>query len=257
MTQDRGPLVEVAPGYRTVLSDDGDGPALVLLHGTPFDARAWDPVVEALSGHVRAVRYDLRAHGVARDVPVTDYRVLAGDVVAILDMLGIPDAHVVGHSWGGQVAQQTALDHPGRVNRLTLACTRAGPFPAFAPVVHGLRHGTIARESSLGRWFTPEELAHPDAVVDAARRWLRAAALPRWADALEMISTFDVLARLDQIVVPTDVVAAQHDGVADVAHMASMADAVPGSRFEVLDGARHLAPLQRAAELADILRTPR
>src|SRR4028119_901963 len=151
-------LVEVAPGLRTLLRDEGQGRVVVLLHGTPFDVRAWDPLVGALGGGCRTVRFDARGHGTATAVPVADYRQLATDVVAVLDRLDIDDAHVVGHSWGGQIAQQVALDHPQRVNRLSLLCTRASPFPAFASVVTSLRDGTADKEASVARGFRRAEL---------------------------------------------------------------------------------------------------
>lgn len=246
-------LVEITPGYRTRVRDEGAGRPVVLLHGTPFDLRAWDPLVDALGGRCRTVRFDARGHGVATTVPVPDYGRLASDVAAVLDRLGIDDSHVVGHSWGGQIAQQVALDYPDRVSRLSLLCTRAAPFPAFVPVVQGLRDGTADPEASLARWFSRDELAEPDSVVTAVRGWLRAADPSRWADALAMISTFDVLGRLDRIRVSTDLVAAELDGVADPAHMARMADALPHSSLHVLPGTRHLVPLQRPADIATIL----
>jgi 3-oxoadipate enol-lactonase len=246
-------LVEVAPGLRTLLRDEGQGRIVVLLHGTPFDVRAWDPLVGALDGRCRTVRFDARGHGTATAVPVADYRQLATDVVAVLDRLDIDDAHVVGHSWGGQIAQQVALDHPQRVNRLSLLCTRASPFPAFASVATSLRDGTADKEASVARWFSRDELAEPDSVAVAVRAWLRGADPHRWAEALELISTFDVLDRLHRVGAPTDVVAAEFDGVAVPGHMAQIADTLPDASLRVVTGTRHLLPLQYPDEIARIV----
>ena len=65
-----------------------------------------------------------------------------------------------------------------------------------------------------------------------------------------MIATFDALAQLPRIAVATDVVAAEHDGVAVPEHMARIADALPTASLRVIVGARHLAPLQRPDEVA-------
>jgi 3-oxoadipate enol-lactonase len=253
MERTHGDLVEVAPGYSTTVLDEGAGRAVVLLHGTPFDLRAWDPLVGALAGRCRTVRFDARGHGVATAVPPGDYAQLASDAVAVMDRLDIADAHVVGHSWGGQTAQQVALDLPERVNRLSLICTRAAPFPAFDAVAAGLRDGTADKEASLARWFTPDELARPGQVVDAVRAWLRDADPQRWAEALEMIAVFDVLDRLHRVAVPTDVVAAEHDGVAVPDHMAEMAAALVDASLTVVPGTRHLLPLQHPDVVARIL----
>lgn len=256
-------LVEVAPGFRTRLMDEGasgdgaaDGAAMVLLHGTPLNADAWDPLVTALVGR-RVVRFDARGHGVAAAVAVGDYARLAADVIAVLDTLELRDAHVVGHSWGGQIAQRVVLEHPERVRRLSLLCTRASPFPSFHDLAVTVRSGTADVEALLERWFTPAECAQPDGVAATVRQWLQTADVDRWADALEMISTFDDLDELDRVTVPADVVSAELDAVATPQHMACMAEAIPSGVLHVLAGARHLVPLQRPAEIARVLLEPR
>jgi len=250
-------LVEVVPGYRTRIVDQGDrsdeGAAVILLHGTPLDLHAWDPLVPALIETRRVVRFDARGHGTAQGVPVPDYARLAADVVAVLDHLDLPGAHVVGHSWGGEIAQRVAVEHPDRVRRLSLLCTRASPFPPFHDLAATLRTGTVDREALLGRWFTQEERAEQDGAAATVRQWLRAADVDRWAEAVEMISTFDDLAHLATVTVPVDVVAAELDAVATPQHMAELAGALPDATFRVLHGARHLAPLQRPDEIARIL----
>ncbi|MEJ2871249.1 alpha/beta fold hydrolase [Actinomycetospora sp. OC33-EN08] len=251
-------LVEVRPGYRTRVVDEGDpgGPAIVLVHGTPLDLRAWDPLVPRLSPSHRVVRFDARGHGSAAAVPVPDATTLAADVVAVLDHLDLPDAHVVGHSWGGEIAQRMAVEHPARVRRLSLVCTRASPFPPFGDLATTLRAGGADLDALLGRWFTAEERAEPGGAAGTVRAWLAAADVERWAEALEMIAHFDDLSELSRVAVPTDVVAAELDAVATPEHMAQMAEALPDATLHVLRDARHLVPLQRPDEVADALLAP-
>lgn len=247
---------DLAPGYRTRVVDEGAGEALVLLHGTPFDADAWDPLVPLLAGR-RVVRFDARGHGVAAAVPVGDVARLAADVVAVLDRRDIARAHVVGHSWGGETAQRVALDHPDRVARLSLACTRASPFPPFTALAATLRSGRADLETLLGRWFTDAERAEPGGVAATVRRALHTADPERWAGALDQIAAFDDLAELGRVTVPADVVAAELDAVSPPEHMTLIADALPAGVLHVLAGARHLVPLQRPEEVARILLAPR
>jgi pimeloyl-ACP methyl ester carboxylesterase len=73
-------------GYRTEVRIDGNGPAAVLVHGTPLDLRAWDGLVELLSSDLSLVRYDLRGHGAARSKPLpASYDRLADDLRRLLD----------------------------------------------------------------------------------------------------------------------------------------------------------------------------
>ena len=241
-------------GYRTRVVDDGEGDPIVLVHGTPFDLRAWDALAAQLRGR-RVIRYDVRGHGSAGGVAVPSIPALAGDLVDLLDRLDLPDAHLVGHSWGGQIVQRATLDHPRRVRRLSLLCTRASPFPAFHTLAAGLRDGTADPLASLERWFGPEERARPTAFVGVVREVLRRADPHTWGAALDTIADFDVLAELPAILAPVDVVAAELDGVGAPGHMALVADALPCATFEVLPGARHLAPLHEVHPVAQVLLT--
>jgi pimeloyl-ACP methyl ester carboxylesterase len=97
------------PGARLVYEVAGDGPAVVLIHGFGLDMRMGDPQLGPLAARFRVVRYDCRGFGASGPldpgVPYTH----AGDLVALLDYLGIGDAVLVGLSFGGRVALQAAL----------------------------------------------------------------------------------------------------------------------------------------------------
>jgi 3-oxoadipate enol-lactonase len=240
-------------GYDTRFVDEGRGAPIVLVHGTPLDLTSWDPLVAALDGR-RTIRYDVRGHGAAEGVPVPGYPDLAADLVAVLDELDLAQAHLVGHSWGGQIVLRAALDHPERVSRLSVVCSRAAPFSAFHTVADGLRAGTADRTASLARWFTAAEIERSSPLVEKVRRCLLEADARAWAAALAMIADFDVLAELPRLGMPVDVVAAELDGVGTPEHMAGIAEAVQQGTFRTVAGAHHLLPLQRPEVVAEALR---
>ena len=132
--------------FEELAGGPGDGPPVVLLHGFPQDASAWDRVVPLL--HEQGLRtYALQQRGYAegaRPREVAAYRMgeLVGDVLALLDHLGLDRAHVVGHDWGGAVAWAVAAWHPDRVGALTVLST---PHPAA--LRHAVRHGDQGRRS--------------------------------------------------------------------------------------------------------------
>ena len=102
----------------------GAGAPLILLHGYPQNHMTWAPVVPALAEHFDVIVPDLRGYGDS-DAPEDDAahtiyskRTMAADIVALMDTLGLPRAHVIGHDRGARVAYRMALDHPGRIERL-------------------------------------------------------------------------------------------------------------------------------------------
>ncbi len=221
--------IDLASGYRTRVQDEGAGDVLVLIHGTPLDSRAWDPLVPFLRERHRVVRYDVRGHGTARSATVPEsFAPLADDVATLLDELDEHRAHVVGHSWGGMIAQRFAMDHPDRLSRLSLVCTRSSPYPAFHTAAMNMRaSGRVDPEPALPRWFSPAALAQPHGLAQQVRGWLQEALLSGWADALDLIATFDVHRELPQVSVPVDVICAELDQVTTPELMTKICAALP------------------------------
>ena len=144
MLRTRGAEVNLA------LRVGGEGPAIVLLHGTSANHAVWEPVAHALRREATVVMIDQRGHG-RSDKPATGYTGadFAGDVVTVLDALGIEKAIVAGHSLGARNSWVTAALHPDRVSAVlavdyppwvesavldTLQVRVAGGFRRFASV---------------------------------------------------------------------------------------------------------------------------
>jgi pimeloyl-ACP methyl ester carboxylesterase len=108
----------------------GEGPPLVLVHGSATDHRTWDGVVDELSRDFRVIAYDRRGYGSSTHRPVRDHRVHARDLVAVLERVAGSPAVVVGWSSGGNIALATAARRPDLFSSLIIV---EAPF-------HGLRH---------------------------------------------------------------------------------------------------------------------
>lgn len=113
-----------ANGTTLAVHQGGSGPPLVLLHGFPQNHMAWANVAPQLARRHRVIVPDLRGYGDSAAPPddaghtVYSKRTMAADIVALLDVLGIAGAQVIGHDRGARVAYRMALDHPGRVSSL-------------------------------------------------------------------------------------------------------------------------------------------
>lgn len=102
---------------------EGTGPAVLLLHSTAADARQWRAQIRELRGEVTVVAPDLRGYG--RSPLGSEPFSHAGDVVGLMDELGLDRCAVVGSSGGGAVALQVASTVPERVSALVLLCAAA------------------------------------------------------------------------------------------------------------------------------------
>lgn len=114
-----------AGGHRVRVETDGTGaPRFLCLHGLVDTHGIWDALAPALAFEGAVARMDQRGHGASESPPGPYARSdLANDAVAVLDALGVERAVLVGHSMGGIVSMQTALDHPDRVAGLVLIGT--------------------------------------------------------------------------------------------------------------------------------------
>jgi pimeloyl-ACP methyl ester carboxylesterase len=109
-------------GIKLVYREEGDpaAPPLLLIHGRTADHNDWNGITQHFAARYHVLVPDLRGHG-ASDYPGA-YPIpeMAEDLVALLDHLSVGRATVIGHSLGGAVAYQLAMNHPGRVERLVL-----------------------------------------------------------------------------------------------------------------------------------------
>jgi pimeloyl-ACP methyl ester carboxylesterase len=154
----------------------GDGPPLLLVAGLASDSQSWLPVRDALAARFRLVLPDNRGCGRTKpqDAPLSVPQ-MADDCATLLDTLGIPRAHVLGHSMGGMIALELAARHPDRVERLVLAGT--GAVTARTATVMG--DLAAARETGMPQelWFRllfpwlfrPKFFEYPETVAEAAR----------------------------------------------------------------------------------------
>lgn len=105
----------------------GEGAPLVLLHGAFLTIQTnWSAVLGDLAASHQVIAVELQGHGhtADRDGPLS-YEAMADDVAVLLESLDIPSAAILGYSMGGNVALQTALRHPGRVDSLVLISAAA------------------------------------------------------------------------------------------------------------------------------------
>ncbi len=227
----------------------GTGDPVLLVPGLGTTCALWDPVAAGLSDSLNVILLDNRGVGrsVTKRAPhaLSDFAV---DLVELLDHLQLERAHVVGISLGGMIAQQLAIDHPSRVDRLVLvSCTnRFGPYlrEIAQLLAHVLRHfkPELFRRTVDLLGTAPEYLdAHHDdpGMLIARHRYDR---VPRMALArqLRCLARHDVDEPPDfRITAPTLVVAGEQDMLIPACYARRMAQEIPGSEFVSIPGCGH------------------
>lgn len=227
-----------------------DGPVLVLGSSLGTSTALWEPQLAALTGRYRVIRYDHRGHGDS-PVPAGPYRIedLAGDVLTLLDALGVDRAHIGGVSLGGMVAMWLGAKAPERVGRLALLGTSAslGPPESWAQRAATVRaHGMAAvADAVVNRWFTPPFAAERPDVVAWARRQLMATPAAGYAACCAAIQTMDLRPLLSAITAPTLLLAGEDDPATPPEHAHRIAAGIPGAQVVTVPGAAHLANVEQ------------
>lgn len=121
--------LRAASGNNYALSQQGEGPPLLLLHGFTGDRSAWQSVAPALGAKNQLIMPDLPGHGCS-DTPecaaAWHMSSVAADLISLLDALELPQIHLLGYSMGGRLALYLALRYPRRCISLTLESASPG-----------------------------------------------------------------------------------------------------------------------------------
>jgi 3-oxoadipate enol-lactonase len=235
-----------------------DAPAIVLSCSLGSTLRMWDAQASALAERFRVIRYDHRGHGDS-PVPLGPYDLagLAGDVLGLLDRLGVESAHVCGASLGGQVAMWLAAHEPGRVGSVVLCGTSAWfgpPDPWMERAATVRAQGTEAVSAAVvARWFTPLFAERTPSLVERMRSMIASTPREGYAACCEVVGRTDLRPDLAAIRAPTLVIAGAEDPAVSSEMVETLAKGIAGSRVEVLDPAAHLVSVERAAEVTRLI----
>jgi YbgC/YbaW family acyl-CoA thioester hydrolase len=240
-------------GGIVTFESQGDGDAVLFVHGFPFDRTLWRAQVAGLAGWGR-VAPDLRGFGLSDPPPgpwtLGDH---ADDLAALLDELRIERAVVCALSMGGYVALDLLRRHGNRIRGLVLANTRG---EADSPEARGARDATIEAvrqrgsaalvDAMLAKLLAPATGATKPEVVGHVRTMI-ADTPPEGATAAlaAMRDRTDANDWLGQTRVPTLVVVGEQDAIIAPATQIEMARRITGARLEVIPGAGHLTPLEQ------------
>jgi len=237
-------------------------PPVLMIQGLGASKHAWNLQRAALALRWRTVALDNRGSGrSSRPIAPFTLEDLADDALRVLDAAGVGDAHVVGASMGGVVAQILAVRNPDRVRSLVLACTSCRQHPW--------------REDLLREWSTT---ARGRGLLDVGRgaaQWVmgprsfrRAVPALGWLGPLAVLRPRDSFAsqvdailatdpsiadRLSEVTAPTLVVVGNQDILTPRGDSEELAERIPGAELVVISGAAHGLMVEHAGTFNSVL----
>ncbi|HET6683026.1 MAG TPA: alpha/beta hydrolase [Gaiella sp.] len=229
----------------------GAGAPVLLIHGLGYARWGWEPALPGLAERFEVLLFDNRGIGES-DAPPGPYTAaeLAADAIGVLDEAGVGRAHVVGTSLGGMVAQELALAHPERIDRLVLACTtpggpRAHPMPdvtvRLIAEAAGLEPAVALRRFVENALAPATVVERPELVERIMEHRLRTAQAPAaWAAQAGAGAAFDAYDRLGDLRAPVLVQHGSEDVVVDPRNGELLAGLLPDARLEDFEGCGHL-----------------
>jgi pimeloyl-ACP methyl ester carboxylesterase len=242
----------------------GNGEPLVLIPGFAAGAWIWSKHVAPLSTKFRLVTFDPRGVGQSSfESQQLTMRLLADDTAALLHHLGIAQAHILGVSFGGFVAQEFALAYPEMTRTLSLCCTGFGGPNHVAPSLETLTavlstdgFNTEARiRRNLLPAFSPDFVRnHPDEIEEVIKlRLANPVVEEAYRSQLKAGVGFDAESRVGAIKAPTLVLSGDADAIVPVQNSRNLAARIPGAQLQLIEGGGHLFFIEQPDEFNRIV----
>jgi 3-oxoadipate enol-lactonase len=239
------------------------GPWLGLVHGLGYGRLGWGPFATRLAANRRIVLVDNRGIGQS-DSPPGPYTVddMAGDVLAVLDHLGLDRCDLVGASLGGMVVLQVAASHHERLRRMVLIASTPGepqgkPLPASTrALLRGqLGHAARTERRLIEGALAPTTVAtRPDLVDRLMDLWQeQAQPADAWEAQAAASAEFGLRSQLGRLTTPTLAISGLDDAVIDPGNTMTFAFALPNARAFYVAPAGHLCIWEEPELLADAI----
>jgi 3-oxoadipate enol-lactonase len=233
-------------------------PPLVFINPLGCDLRVWSEVASILRPDFRVLCYDKRGHGLSESGPDrAEMGDFARDLAALLNVLGISRAAIVGVSIGGVIAQELYRQRPEFVAALVLCDTAAkiGTDESWDERIAAVERGGIESiaDAVLDRWFTPAFRRERAAELAGVRAMLTRTPAQGYLAACGALKRADLRPYAGAIAAPTLCLVGDQDGSTPVELVRQTAAQIKDARFEIIEGAGHLPNVEKPAALARLV----
>lgn len=240
---------------RLYFEDHGAGDPLLLIPGLGGVGSFWQRQIEGLSDRFRVIVHDHRGTGRSETSKTDGYsvRLMADDVLALMDHLGLERAHIVGHSTGGVIGQTIAAFSPARISRLVLSSSWSkgdayfdSLFGLRLEVLHAAGIDAYERFGRLVRYAPSYFETHPEALLPSAPG--SSGTQEVIAARIQAILDFDSRDFLHQIVAPTLIIGALDDAITPPHLWNALESGIANTKRVELPSGGHFCPQSRPEE---------
>lgn len=245
-------------GIRICYEDEGEGPPLFFLHCWTGNKAFFFEQVRRFSNDYRCIAVDFPGHGESDECDEYSVESFAEIIVGLMKKLNLKEAVFVGHSLGGMVCMQLALDYPRLVKGIILVDTTSYLSGyLFQRVVASVavplsRLGTKPAKAFVAGVAATYPLAGIRARIITGRECCKVSNRVT-GKSLDSFRKFNVTGRLGEIKVPALIVVGTADILADVRHAKTMARGMPNSTMKTVHGAGHMALFEKPEVVNDAI----
>lgn len=243
-------------------SDLGSGYPLVLIHGMGSDHVIWGGLIPLLQKDYWVITMDLRGHGLSSKTPGPySIELFADDIYRLLKSLNISKAHLLGHSMGGAIVQEMAINNPDIISSLTL-------IASFSYVDHFLKENLIKLRDVMSKkgynafFDACLEFAHnPQYVIDNKEllndfrdKMAKNSSISSLTSAINACLEFNCTALLNKIVAPSLIMAGEEDRFVSIDQAIKICERIPNTEINILPAASHNMLVEQPLETYNLIK---
>jgi 3-oxoadipate enol-lactonase len=242
--------------------DTRSGFPVVLIHGMGSDHNIWSGLISLLKENYRVLAADLRGHGSSSETPGPySMELFSQDILNLLKSMDINRAHFIGHSMGGAIAQDLAINYPDMVTSLTLIASFAYPSYPLRRILTNLRN-TLYQEGYNEFFDECLEIAHNPQYIKENKELLNQFR----EDMSETSSIFSLISAINaclnvnysdslkDISSPTLIIAGEKDRFISKDQRTILSRGIPNSKFKLISEANHNMIIEEPQKVYDIIK---
>ncbi len=230
----------------------GDGFPIVMITGVSFCLRIWDKaLIDELSKKLKVLLFDNRGSG-QTDIPEGEFtiKMMADDIIGLMDVLNIKRAHVLGFSMGGMIAQEVAINYPQKVEKLILWGTACGGRKSVPPdlAAYKLLLGAIEdltpermAKSTIPLAFTRDFIKNNPEYINEKIQKILKCRIPfsSYARQVKAMLNFNTCRRLKKMDIPTLIMQGKKDILVPPKNAEILVELIPGAKLVFFEQSAH------------------